>query len=198
MILPIYLYGHPVLRTKGKNISKNYPQLQQLIKDMFDTMYAAHGVGLAAPQVGHSINLFIVDASPFAEDEDDKNITPEERKQLSAYKKVFINTQIEKEEGEEWSFNEGCLSLPYIREDVLRKPTITISYLDENFQPHTETVQGIAARIIQHEYDHTQGILFVDRISSFRRKMIAGKLKDIEKGLVVPKYKYKLYINCKV
>lgn len=192
MILPIYLYGHPVLRKKGEDITSEYPNLKELINDMFETMYAAKGVGLAAPQVGLSINLFIVDASPFAEDDEDDELTADERKQLENFKKVFINARIESEGGEPWKFNEGCLSIPYIREDVLRKPIIKISYLDENFQSHTDVFDGIVARIIQHEYDHTQGILFVDRISTFRKKMIANKLKDIEKGIVVPKYKYKL------
>ncbi|GIV26629.1 MAG: peptide deformylase [Bacteroidia bacterium] len=192
MILPIYLYGHPILRKKGKDISPDYPNLKDLIANMFETMYAAKGVGLAAQQIGLDINLFIVDATPFADDEEDEDISDEEKNKLKTFKKVFINAKIESEEGEEWKFNEGCLSIPYIREDVLRKPIIKISYLDENFQPHTETIDGIAARIVQHEYDHTQGILFIDKISSFRKKMIANKLKDIEKGLVVPKYKYKL------
>ena len=192
MILPIYLYGHPVLRKKGEDITPEYPNLKELINDMFETMYAAKGVGLAAPQVGLSINLFIVDAAPFAEDDEDDELTTDERKQLENFKKVFINARIESEEGELWKFNEGCLSIPYIREDVLRKPIIKISYLDENFQPHSDVFDGIVARIIQHEYDHTQGILFVDRISAFRKKMIANKLKDIEKGIVVPKYKFKL------
>lgn len=192
MILPIYLYGNPVLRNKSKDISEDYPHLYQLIHDMFETMYAAKGVGLAAPQVGLNINLFIVDASPFAEDGEEENMSEEEIKKLSSFKKVFINAKIEKEEGNEWKFNEGCLSIPGIREDVMRKPIVTISYLDENFVPHTETFDGIAARIIQHEYDHTQGILFIDKISSFRKKMIAKKLKDIESGLIIPKYKFKL------
>ncbi|GIV29311.1 MAG: peptide deformylase [Bacteroidia bacterium] len=192
MILPIYLYGNPVLRNKGKDISSDYPNLKQLISDMFETMYAAKGVGLAAPQIGLNINLFIVDASPFAEDDEDDTMSDEEREKLAAFKKVFINAKIEKEEGDEWKFKEGCLSIPGIREDVMRKPIITISYMDENFVPHTETFDGIVARIIQHEYDHTQGILFVDKISSFRKKMIAKKLKDIENGLITPKYKFKL------
>lgn len=195
MILPIYLYGNPVLRKKGQDISPDYPNLNKLIHNMFDTMYAAKGVGLAAPQIGLNINLFIVDATPYADTDDDDDeyaLTPQEREQIKNFKKVFINARIEQEEGKEWKFNEGCLSIPYIREDVLRKFTIKLSYLDENFIPHTEVFDGIIARIIQHEYDHTQGVLFVDRISAFRKKMIANKLKDIEKGLVIPKYKYKL------
>jgi peptide deformylase len=192
MILPIYLYGNPVLRKQSVDITQDYHHLSDLINNMFETMYAAKGVGLAAPQIGLNINLFVIDASPFAEDDDDE-LTAQEKKELIKYsKKVFINTRIENEEGEEWKFNEGCLSIPYIREDVLRKPIITISYLDENFQPHKETISGIPARIIQHEYDHTQGILFIDRISPFRKKMIAKKLKEIEEGLVIPKYKFKL------
>ncbi len=154
MILPIYLYGNPVLRKKGENISAEFPNLKELINNMFETMYAAHGVGLAAPQIGLNVNLFIIDASPFvSDDEDDENeynLSPSEKEKLKNFKKVFINAKIESEEGEEWKFNEGCLSIPYIREDVLRKPIIKISYLDENFQTHTEIIDGIAARIIQH------------------------------------------------
>lgn len=192
MILPIYLYGNAVLKKKGEPITPDYPHLQELIQNMFETMYAAKGVGLAAPQIGKSINLFIVDATPFAEDDEDDELSSEEKKQLINFKKIFINATILKEEGNEWKFNEGCLSIPNIREDVCRKPVITISYLDENFQPHTDTFNGIAARIIQHEYDHVQGILFTDRISSFRKKLIAKKLKEISQGLITPKYKFKL------
>lgn len=195
MILPIYLYGNPILRKKAENISPDYPHLNELIQNMFDTMYAAKGVGLAAPQIGLSINLFVIDARPYVDDteeDEDDELSIEEKNFLKNFKRVFINAKIESEEGEEWKFNEGCLSIPYIREDVKRKPIIKLSYLDEKFQPHQETFNGIAARIIQHEYDHTQGILFIDRISSFRKKMIAKKLKDIEKGLIIPKYKFKL------
>ncbi len=191
MILPIYLYGHSVLRKIGENITPNYPELKKLIADMFDTMYAAKGVGLAAPQVGHAINLFIVDASPYVDDEDDE-MSSEEKKALKTFKKVFINTEILEESGTEWKFNEGCLSIPKLREDIVRKPTIKIKYLDEYFKEHTETFVGIAARIIQHEYDHTQGVLFTDKISAFRKKIITKKLSDISKGLVIPNYKYKL------
>lgn len=185
MILPIVAYGDPVLKKKASDISPDYPDLKNLIADMFETMYNAAGVGLAAPQIGKSIRLFIVDASSFAEDED----ATEEEKKLIDYKKVFINPVITKEEGEPWGFNEGCLSIPGIREEVFRKEKITIEYLDENFTSHKDTVDGIAARIIQHEYDHIEGTLFVERISLLRRQMIKRKLDEISKGLIETKYK---------
>ncbi len=197
MILPIVLYGDPVLRKVAEPIEKNHLGLEQFIKDMFDTMNNARGVGLAAPQVGKSIRLFIVDTSPFAEssddDEDDDEFTPEQKKQLSAFKKIFINAQIIDEVGEEWKFNEGCLSIPKIREDVSRKPTIKIEYYDEHFKKHTEKYDGVIARVIQHEYDHIEGKLFTDIISPFKRKLIAGKLADISKGKVNADYKTRAY-----
>lgn len=198
MILPIVLYGHPVLRKVAEPIEKNYEGLNQLIKDMFDTMNNANGVGLAAPQIGKSIRLFIVDTSPFAEssnddeDEDDE-FTAEEKLQLIAFKKIFINAKLINEDGEEWKFREGCLSIPNIREDVSRKPVIKIEYHDEHFKKHTEKYEGIIARVIQHEYDHIEGKLFTDSISPFKRKLIAGKLADISKGKVSANYKVKAY-----
>jgi peptide deformylase len=150
MILPIVAYGTPVLKKKGSDITPDYPAFEQLLENMWETMYEANGVGLAAPQVGIAIRLFIVDASPFA---DDDELTEEEQKQLTGFKKVFINPQIE-ESGEEWAFNEGCLSIPDIREDVYRQEEIQIRYWDENFKEHTEQYSGLAARVIQHEYDH--------------------------------------------
>ena len=161
MILPIVLYGDPVLRKIAEPIDKNFDGLEQLIKDMFDTMNNARGVGLAAPQVAKSIRLFIVDTSPFAEssddDDDDDEFTPEQKKQLIAFKKIFINAKLLDEDGQEWKFNEGCLSIPKVREDVSRKPTIKIEYYDEHFKKHTETYDGVIARVIQHEYDHIEG-----------------------------------------
>lgn len=193
MILPIYLYGENVLRKKAETINVNTPEIQELVKNMFETMYQASGVGLAAPQVGKSVRLFIVDTSPFINDEDDDDeFTAEEKKELSSFKRVFINPIILEEKGENWKFNEGCLSIPKIREDVIRPSEITIQYLDENFQPHTDTFKGIIARVIQHEYDHLEGILFPDRISPFKRKLIQGKLNDISKGLITPDYKFKI------
>jgi peptide deformylase len=196
MILPIVVYGDPVLRKVADDIDKNYPGLDVLIKDMFETMYQANGVGLAAPQVGKAIRLFVIDTHPFVEDdsdEDDDEFTPEERKQLKAFKKIFINARITEEEGVEWKFKEGCLSIPKIREDVLRKPNVKIEYYDEKFVKHTEAYDGVIARVIQHEYDHIEGVLFTDKVSPLKRKMISGKLSDISKGKIGADYKIKVY-----
>lgn len=194
MILPIVAYGDPVLRKVGVEINKDYPHLNELISNMFETMNKALGVGLAAPQIGKAIRLFIVETKPFAQsneadDEDDEEFTKEEREQLAHFKKVFINAKILNEEGEEWIFNEGCLSIPKIREDVLRKPNLRIQYYDENFEFFDETYEGLIARVIQHEYDHIEGKLFTDKISPLRRRLIQGKLKDISKGKVEVGYK---------
>ena len=162
---------------------------------MFETMYKANGVGLAAPQVGKSIRLFVIDTKPFSEseDDDDDEFTPQQKKELKAFKRVFINAQIVEEKGVEWKFNEGCLSIPKIREDVLRKPEIEIEYYDEKFVKHREKYDGVIARVIQHEYDHIEGKLFTDIISPFKRKMIAGKLADISKGKISADYKTRVY-----
>lgn len=192
MVLPIVAYGDPVLRRVGEEIDKDYAGLQEIIANMFETMHKALGVGLAAPQVGKAIRLFIVETRPFShkeEDDEEDEFTPEERKQLAEFKKVFINAKILNEEGEEWVFNEGCLSIPKIREDVLRKPTLRIQYYDENFNFYDETFEGLIARVIQHEYDHIEGKLFTDKISPLRRRLIQGKLKDISKGKVQVGYK---------
>jgi peptide deformylase len=192
MILPIVAYGDPVLRKVGVEIDKDYPKLNELIADMFDTMHKALGVGLAAPQIGKAIRLFIVETKPFAHtdgDDEDDEFTPEERAQLQDFKKVFINATILHEEGEEWVFNEGCLSIPKIREDVKRKPDLRIQYYDENFNFFDETYSGLIARVIQHEYDHIEGKLFTDKISPLRKRLIQGKLKDISKGKVQVSYK---------
>ncbi len=188
MILPIVAYGDPVLKKQGEEIDRDYPGLKELIANMFDTMYHAKGVGLAAPQVGKSIRLFIVDAVPFADDEDEE-LEPGEVEFLKNFKRVFINARILSEDGELWKFNEGCLSIPKIREDVLRQPDIEMTYQDENFKTHKETFTGMAARIIQHEYDHVDGKLFTDRISPLRKRLIKGKLLDISKGKVQTDYK---------
>ena len=186
MILPILAYGDPILRKKGKEITKEYPELDTLIENMFDTMYGARGIGLAAPQIGESIRLFIVDATPF---EDDEELTEAEQKYVSTFKKVFINAKILKEDGDEWAFNEGCLSIPDINEDVFRESEITMEYYDEDFTLHTETFNGIVARIIQHEYDHIEGILFTDKLSVLKKRLIKGKLANISKGKIDVSYR---------
>ncbi len=186
MILPIVAFGDPVLKKKGTNITKEYPNFDALLNNMFETMYNACGVGLAAPQIGLPIRLFLVDTSPFAEDED---LTAEEQKTLKDFRRVFINAKITKEEGDEWAFNEGCLSIPDVREDVFRQPKITVEYVDENFEPHTETFDGLIARVIQHEYDHIEGILFTDKLSSLKKRLIKGKLTNISKGKINVDYR---------
>lgn len=186
MVLPIVAYGDAVLRKKCADISPDYPNLSELIDNMYETMYNAQGVGLAAPQIGCPIRLFLVDASPFAEDE---SFSEEEAKSLENFKRTFINAKIVEEEGDEWAFNEGCLSIPNIREDVFRKPSIKMEYLDENFEPHVEEFDGLIARIIQHEYDHIEGILFTDKISSFKKRLIKGKLLNISKGKIAIDYR---------
>ena len=190
MILPIVAYGAPVLKKEGEEIEEDYEGLQELIANMFETMYAANGVGLAAPQIGKSIRLFIVDASPFAEVEEGEEPDPL-AEGLEDFKKVFINPIIEEESGEEWSFQEGCLSIPKIREDVFRQPKIRISYYDENWEFKDEVFEGYAARVIQHEYDHVDGILFTDRLSPLKKRILKKKLLNISKGEVDVPYKMK-------
>ncbi|MDR2204938.1 MAG: peptide deformylase [Flavobacteriaceae bacterium] len=187
MILPIRAFGEPVLRKKCPEIDKNYPDLKNIINNMFETMQNANGVGLAAPQIGLSIRLFVVNVSAFAEDEDYKDIADE----LKNFKKVFINAKIIKTGGEEVKFNEGCLSIPEIREDVKRKEEVTIEYYDENFVKKTDTFSDVRARVIQHEYDHIEGILFIDRLSTLKKKLLKGKLNRISAGDVDVKYKMK-------
>jgi peptide deformylase len=186
MILPIIAYGDPVLRKMGIEIDKEYPELATLITNMKETMYNASGVGLAAPQIGLAIRLFIIDASPFAEDED---LTDEDRATLKTFNRVFINAQIIKEEGEEWTFNEGCLSIPDVREDVTRQPKITIEYQDEDFKTHTEVLEGLAARVFQHEYDHIEGILFTDKLSTLKKRLLKKRLENISKGKINADYR---------
>jgi peptide deformylase len=188
MILPIYGYGEPVLRKVGEDISADYPNLKEITQNMYETMYNAYGVGLAAPQVGMAIRLFVIDTEPFC---DSENISNEEQEQLRLFKQTFINAKIIKEEGEEWGFNEGCLSIPDVREDVYRKEKITIEYFDENFNKKTEVYDGLIARVIQHEYDHIEGILFTDKIAMLKKTLIKKKLQNIMDGKARPDYRMK-------
>ncbi len=179
MILPIVAFGHTTLRKKAQNITKDFPKLDELIANMWETMYLSNGVGLAAPQINQSIRLFVIDTSHYAEEDEN----------AKDFKRIFINAEILDQEGEEWMFNEGCLSVPNIREDVWRQPVISMKYMDENFVEHTEKFDGIRARVIQHEYDHIEGKLFVDRISSLRKMLIKRRLADITKGIVDINYR---------
>lgn len=185
MILPIRAYGDPVLRKHCDEIGEDYPDIKELANNMFETMWNANGIGLAAPQVGLDIRLFVVDISPLAEDEDYEDIADE----LKNFKKVFINAKILEESGEEWKFNEGCLSIPDVREDIKRKETIVIEYFDENFVKHTDTFSDIRARVIQHEYDHIEGILFTDYLSPLKKKLVKGRLNKITHGDINVNYK---------
>jgi peptide deformylase len=187
MVLPIVAYGSPVLRTVSKDITPDYPDLPKFIEDMWETMYASNGVGLAAPQVNKDIRLFIIDSRQIFE-----NMEPEERGKYPddpGSKQIFINAHIEGVNGEKWAYNEGCLSIPKIREDVLRNETATIRYQDEDFKSHITTFHGITARIILHEHDHLDGKLFIDYLSPLKRKLMKGKLDDISKGKVNVDYK---------
>jgi len=187
MILPIVAYGAPILRKVSKDIDAGYPKLPQLLEDMWETLYNSNGVGLAAPQINRDIRLFLVDSTQiFAnQEEDEKGQYPDE----PGIKEVFINAQVVELDGEDWPYNEGCLSIPKIREDVYRPEEVTLEYLDENFEPHTKTFNGITARIILHEYDHIEGKLFIDYLKPLKKKMLAGKLTDISKGKVKVDYK---------
>ena len=189
MILPVVAYGDPVLKKEGKEITKDFPKLNELIDNMFETMYEASGVGLAAPQIGESIRLFVIDASPFAEPDEEDDEPDPRAEGLDGLKKVFINPIIEEESGEEWGFNEGCLSIPKIREEVFRKEKITISYYDENWALKEEVYDGYAARIIQHEYDHIDGILFTDHLSPLKKRLLKNKLQNISKGDISTDYR---------
>ncbi len=188
MILPVVAYGDPVLRKVAKEIDADYPNLEELIANMKQTMYNASGVGIAAPQIGKSIRIFIIDATPFAEDEE---LSEGDRAQLKDFNKVFINPKVIEEEGDEWAFNEGCLSIPDIREDVFRQESVTFEYQDENFEKHTQTLTGIAARVFQHEYDHLEGILFTDKLSSLKKRIIKKKLEKISLGKINVDYRMK-------
>lgn len=186
MTLPIVAYGDPVLRKVAKDIDADYPKFKELLENMWETMYGASGVGLAAPQIGRAIRVFLVDTTPFA---DDDELSEKEQKQLSGFKRAFINAEIIEETGKEWAFNEGCLSIPDIREDVKRKDTVTISYVDEDFKAHTETYDGLLARVIQHEYDHIEGVLFTDKLSPLKKRLLKGRLANISKGKINVDYR---------
>lgn len=187
MILPIVAYGHPVLRKVAVDIEKDYPQLDKLISDMWDTMYNSNGVGLAAPQINKDIRLFVIDTQQMFSNmsDDEKKEYPDE----PGYKGVFINAHITELEGEEWAYNEGCLSIPKIREDIIRQETVTLEYMNEHFEKQTNTFSGLTARVILHEYDHIEGKLFIDYISPLKRKLMKGKLTDISKGKVNVDYR---------
>jgi peptide deformylase len=182
MKLPIYIYNDKVLTQPGKEVDKDYPNLSQLIEDMFETMYGASGIGLAAHQIGIPIKLFVIDISHYKEGDES----------LVDFKKVFINSEIIEEEGEEKEIQEGCLSLPGLQLEIKRKPKIKIKYLDENFIEHEEWFEGLAARCIQHEHDHTNGILFLKRVSTLRRRLLDSKLRQIVKRNFSTNYKYKI------
>ena len=179
MILPVVAYGHQILRKFSKEIDESYPKLNELIDNMFETMYHSNGVGLAAAQVGYNIRLFVIDSTPILNDDDDKTNA----------KKVFINARIIEEAGEEWAYSEGCLSVPDINEEVIRKPKVRLEYYDKDFNFYDEWFDGIAARIIQHEHDHLEGKLFVDKINSLKKTLLRRKLQDIVKGKIEVKYK---------
>ncbi len=184
MVLPIYAYGQPVLKKVAKEIDKDYPNLEKLIADMWETMYNAQGVGLAAPQIGKGIRLFLVDSVQ----------TMEEGKEADGIKEVFINAQKVEETGKEWAYEEGCLSIPDIRGDVKRPEVLTIRYFDENFVEHTKTFNGINARVVQHEYDHIDGLLFTEKLKPIRKRLIKRKLENIKKGKIKSEYRMKFAV----
>lgn len=186
MVLPIVAYGDPVLKRKAKSIPEDFELLDELIENMWETMYNANGVGLAAPQVGRSIRLFIADPTAFSEENE---LSEEEYNELKRAKKAYINPVIQELNGEDRSFSEGCLSIPGIQEDIFRPETITIDYYDQNFKKHSETFTGVAARVLQHEYDHIEGILFTDKLSSLKRQLIKNKLRNITKGKIDVEYR---------
>jgi peptide deformylase len=188
MILPIVAYGDPVLRKVGKEINKDYSNLAELIENMRETMNNAQGVGLAAPQIGKDIRLFLINTLPFAENDE---LEDEERDFLKDFNKVFINAKIVNEEGDDWTFSEGCLSIPNINEDIIRQDTISIEYYDENFKAQKEVLKGLAARVFQHEYDHIEGILFTDKLSTLKKRLLKKKLENISKGKVEVAYRMK-------
>lgn len=187
MILPIVAYGSPVLRKVCTDIDAGYEDLDKLVADMWETMYHSNGVGLAAPQINRPIRLFVVDSEQiFANQEEDEKGTYNDE---PGYKGVFINAHITELEGDEWAYNEGCLSIPKIREDIKRQEAVTLDFLDENLQPHTKTFTGLTARIILHEYDHIEGKLFIDYLKPLKKKLLRGKLDDITKGKVKTDYR---------
>ena len=188
MVVPVYAYGHPVLKKVCVDIDKDYPDLEKLVENMWDTMYFSKGVGLAGPQVGHAIRLFVVDTQQ----------TLDEKEVDKGIKKVFINAEIIEDGGDLVAYEEGCLSIPNIHADVVRPEYIIMEYYDENFEKHTEKFDGINARVIQHEYDHTEGILFTELIKPIRRKMVKKKLENIRKGKIIAEYKLKFSTTAKI
>lgn len=186
MILPIVSYGSSVLKKTAKEITSDYPNLSELIANMWETMYAANGVGLAAPQIGLSIRVFVIDASPFV---DEENMSVKEIETINTFKKVFINPKIISEEGNLWDFNEGCLSIPDVREDISRKEEIRVNFFDENFELQKLKLNGLAARVVQHEFDHIEGVLFTDHLSSLKKRLIKNRLSLISKGDITVDYK---------
>jgi peptide deformylase len=184
MIYPIVAYGDPVLRQKARDIKKDEFDLKQLAEDMFETMYAAHGVGLACPQIGKALRMFVVDGEPMDES-------------MADFKRVFVNPQILETKGEAWAFEEGCLSIPGIREEVDREPMIKLNYYDINFNQHQEVLDGLRARIVQHEYDHIEGVLFTDHLTNFKKRILKGKLASISKGKVDIDYKMRFPVRTK-
>jgi len=191
MIYPVVAFGDPVLKIRARDLPADFSadELKQLVADMYDTMYYAHGVGLAAPQIGKSVRLFVIDSAPMVDEEDENGEPVQLEATAQPVKRAFINPQIIHEEGEEWGFEEGCLSIPGVREMVYRQPVVTLRYEDENRQPHEETFSGMTARVIQHEYDHLEGVLFTDKISAFKKQFIKGKLARISKGDVKADYR---------
>ena len=192
MIYPIVAYGHPVLRETAKDITADYTDLSKLIEDMWETMYASNGVGLAAPQINKSIRLFVVDSAQIFANMDEEERAETSYPDAPGTKQVFINAHIVEEGGEDWKYNEGCLSIPKVREDIWRAEEVTLQYMDEQFQQHTRTFNGITGRIILHEYDHIDGKLFIDHLPPLKRKLIGRKLNDITKGAVKVDYKMML------
>lgn len=188
MVLPIVAYGNPILKKEAQEVDPTSEEVQELIDNMWETMYNASGVGLAAPQVGKSWRIFIIDPSPFAGDD---RLDEDEKKELESLQETFINPEIIEEDGNEWNFEEGCLSIPDVREDVFRKPEILIAFLDRKGQKHEKRFKGLAARVIQHEYDHIEGVLFTDKISGLKRRLIKAKLNAIAKGKINVEYRMK-------
>ena len=193
MILPIVAYGHPVLRKVAEDISPDYPELDKLIEDMWETMYASNGVGLAAPQINKSIRVFVVDSAQIFANMDDEEKREEAYPDAPGVKQVFINAHIVEEIGDDWAYNEGCLSIPKVREDIYRAEEVTLEYMDQHFKKHVKTFNGVTGRIILHEYDHIDGKLFIDHISPLKRKLLKRKLDDIVKGNVRVDYKMAFY-----
>ncbi|RYZ29503.1 MAG: peptide deformylase [Chitinophagaceae bacterium] len=189
MILPIVAYGHPVLREVAKDITPDYPGLDKLIEDMWETMYVSNGVGLAAPQINKPIRLFVIDSAQIFNNMDEEEKAENEYPDAPGVKQVFINAHIVEEGGDDWAYNEGCLSIPKIREDIYRAEEVTIEYLDEKFEKQTKTFDGITGRIILHEYDHIDGKLFIDHLPPLKRKLLKRKLEDISRGKIRVDYR---------